>query len=197
MELDNLKEIWEKEKITDTPEISTEQQKEIHLPLEQLRKKMRNEFWSTMVMFVLIILFFIFKDFHFFKFKVYCITLVASMMLVTGFYFFKFFKFYKNIGEINLNAKDNLKDLMFQFKLNEQYYVSFYVAFVPVVVCEMLLIFDYMPNLKMLDGVNFILTFIGCCLFMLVTLYLFGRWWFNHFYGKRIKQIQNIYNDLK
>lgn len=197
MELDNFKEIWEKEKITDTPEISIEQQKEIHLPLEILRRKMRNEFWSTMVMFVLIILFFIFKDFHFFKFKVYCITLVASMMLVTGFYFFKFFKFYKNIGEINQNAKDNLKDLMFQFKLNEQYYVSFYVAFVPFVVCEMLLIFDYMPNLKMLDGVNFILTFIGCCLFMLVTLYLFGRWWFNHFYGKSIKQIQKIYNDLK
>ncbi|MBU4538086.1 MAG: hypothetical protein L6264_05730 [Weeksellaceae bacterium] len=197
MELDNLKEMWSNEKISETPEISTEQQKEIHLPLEQLRKKMRNEFWSTVVMFILIILFFIFKDFHFFKFKVYCITLVASMMMVTGFYFFKFFQLYKNMGEINLNTKDSLKDLMFQFKLNEQYYVSFYLAFVPFVVCEMLLIFDYMPNLKMLDGAEFILIFIGCCLLMLVTLYLFGRWWFHHFYGKNIRKIKKTYDDLK
>lgn len=197
MELDNLKEMWNKEKISETPEISTEQLKEIHLPLEQLRKKMRNEFWSTVVMFVLIILFFIFKDFHFFKFKVYCITLVASMMMVTGFYFFKFFQLYKNMGEINLNTKDSLKDLMFQFKLNEQYYVSFYLAFVPFVVCEMLLIFDYMPNLKMLDGAEFILIFIACCLLMLVTLYLFGRWWFHHFYGKNIRKIKKTYEDLR
>lgn len=197
MELDNLKELWNKEKVSETPEISMAQQKEIHLPLEQLRKKMRNEFWSTVVLFGLIILVFIFKDFNFFKFKVYCITLVASMMVVTAFYFFKFFQLYRNMGEINLNTKDSLRDLVFQFKLNEQYYVSFYIAFVPFVICEMLLMFEYVPGLKMIEGVNFILIFVGSCLVMLTLLYLFGRWWFGYFYGKNMKQIHNIINDLK
>ncbi|TXF78922.1 hypothetical protein [Chryseobacterium sp.] len=197
MEFDNLKEMWDKEKISETPEISMIQQKEIHLPLERLRKKMRNEFWSTVVFFVFIILFFIFKDFHFFKFKVYCITLVASMMMVTGFYFFKFFQLYRNMGDINLSTKESLRDLMFQFKLNEQYYVSFYIAFVPFVVCEMLLIFDYVPSLKMIEGLNFILIFVGSCLLMLTVLYLFGKWWFSYFYGKNMRKIQKIFNDLK
>src|SRR5690606_37119852 len=104
------------------------------------RKNMRMEFWSTMVMFVLIILFFALVDLHFFKFKVYIITLVFTMMLLTSFYFFKFFNLYKNISNNNLNTLDALKDLKFQFKLNEQYYLAFYIAFAPFVVCEMLLV---------------------------------------------------------
>ena len=197
MELDNLKEIWEKEKITDTPEISTEQQKKIHLPLEILRRKMRNEFWSTMVLFVFIILFFIFKDFHFFKFKVYIITLVVTMMLITSFYFFKFFQLYKNISAINLNTWDALKDLKYQFKLNEQYYLAFYIAFAPFVVCEMLLVFDYTPPLKEITGLRFVLTFLATCIGTLGALFFFGKFWFNRYYGKYFNQIYKIIDDLK
>ena len=90
MELDHLKEMWSNENVAETPEISTEKQKEIHLPLERIRKNMRTEFYWTAVLFVLIILFFAVVDMHFFKFKVYIITLVVTMMLITSFYFFKF-----------------------------------------------------------------------------------------------------------
>ena len=38
MELDHLKEMWSNENVAETPEISTESQKEIHLPLERIRK---------------------------------------------------------------------------------------------------------------------------------------------------------------
>ena len=41
MELDHLKEMWSNENVAETPEISTEKQKEIHLPLERIRKNMR------------------------------------------------------------------------------------------------------------------------------------------------------------
>lgn len=43
MELDQLKNIWDKEEIAETPEISTEKQKQIHLPLERIRNNMRME----------------------------------------------------------------------------------------------------------------------------------------------------------
>lgn len=197
MELDHLKEMWTKENISETPEISTEKQKEIHLPLEKIRKNMRMEFWSTMVMFVLIILFFALVDLHFFKFKVYIITLVFTMMLITSFYFFKFFNLYKNISNNNLSTLDALKDLKFQFKLNEQYYMAFYIVFAPFVVCEMLLVFEFTPPLKTITGMKFILIFLGSCVGTLGALYLFGKVWFSRYYGKYFDQINKIIDDLK
>ena len=197
MELDQLKNIWTQEDVSETPEISLEKQKEIHQPLEKIRKNMRMEFWSTAVFFLFIILFFILKDMHFFKFKVYIITLVSAQMLITSFYFFKFFNLYKNLTTVDLNTKDNLKDLGFQFKLNEQYYLSFYISFVPFVVCEMLLIFEFMPNLKNIGGAEFIFTFLGVCVFTFLSLYLLGNWWFKRFYGKYISQISQLLKALK
>ena len=41
MELDQLKNIWTQEDVSETPEISLEKQKEIHQPLEKIRKNMR------------------------------------------------------------------------------------------------------------------------------------------------------------
>lgn len=197
MELDQLKNIWDKEEIAETPEISTEKQKQIHLPLERIRNNMRMEFWYTVVMFLLIIAFFILKDMYIFKFKVYVITLVSAQMLVTSFYFFKFFNLYKNLTSVNLNTADSLKDLCYQFKLNEQYYLSFYLSFVPFVVCEMLLIFEFTPSLKSIQGLEFILTFLGLCVFTLLLLYFVGIWWFKRYYGKYISQISQIAKNLK
>lgn len=197
MELDQLKNIWDKEEIAETPEISTEKQKQIHLPLERIRNNMRMEFWYTVVMFLLIIAFFILKDMYIFKFKVYVITLVSAQMLVTSFYFFKFFNLYKNLTSVNLNTADSLKDLCYQFKLNEQYYLSFYLSFVPFVVCEMLLIFEFTPSLIIIQGLEFILTFLGLCVFTLLLLYFVGIWWFKRYYGKYISQISQIAKNLK
>lgn len=197
MELDQLKNIWDKEEIAETPEISTEKQKQINLPLERIRNNMRMEFWYTVVMFLLIIAFFILKDMYIFKFKVYVITLVSAQMLVTSFYFFKFFNLYKNLTSVNLNTADSLKDLCYQFKLNEQYYLSFYLSFVPFVVCEMLLIFEFTPSLKIIQGLEFILTFLGLCVFTLLLLYFVGIWWFKRYYGKYISQILQIAKNLK
>jgi hypothetical protein len=56
MDLDNLKSLWNKEDVSETPEISTERQKEIHLPLEKIRKNMRNEFWSTIILLPIVLI---------------------------------------------------------------------------------------------------------------------------------------------
>ncbi|WP_226064623.1 hypothetical protein [Kaistella polysaccharea] len=196
MEIDQLKNIWDKDEVSETPEIAMEKQKEIHLPLERIRKNMRFEFWSTAVLFLLIIIFFLFKDMYIFKFKVYVITLVSAQMLVTSFYFFKFFNLYKNLTAVDFNTADSLRDLRHQFELNEQYYLSFYISFVPFVICEMLLIFEFTPNLKSIEGIEFILTFLGLSIFTLGLLYFVGKWWFKRYYGKYISQIKAISDNL-
>lgn len=197
MDLDRLKKIWDQENIFDTPEISLEKQKEIHLPLEKIRKNMRMEFWTTVTIFIFIFLFFAVVQLPEFKFKVYIMTLVATMLLITSFYFFKFFNLYKNLSNNNLNTLDALKDLKHQFKLNEQYYLAFYIAFAPFVVCEMLLVFEFSPSLKALMGTEFILIFLSSCLVILGSLYISGKFWFGRFYGKHFKQINSIIDNLK
>ena len=197
MELDQIKNLWNKEEVVETPEISLEKQKEIHFPLEKIRKNMRMEFWSTALIFLGIIVFFLVIDLHFFKFKVYIISLVGAQMLITTFYFFKFFNLYKNLTELSLNTAESLKDLIHQFKLNEQYYLSFYISFVPFVICEMLLVFEFTPPLKEITGLPFVLWFVGSCVLLLTGLFLTGKFWFQRFYGKYIKRICLTLEELK
>ena len=53
MDLENLKQVWNEEKIESIPEISLEKQKEIHTPLEIIRKNMRTEFWVSIISFLI------------------------------------------------------------------------------------------------------------------------------------------------
>ena len=53
MDLENLKQVWNEEKMESIPEISLEKQKEIHTPLEMIRMNMRTEFWMNIIFFPL------------------------------------------------------------------------------------------------------------------------------------------------
>lgn len=196
MDLDHLKNMWSEEKISETPEINTDKKKEIHLPLEKIRANMRMEFWTNILIFTALIAFFFFWDVHSIRFRTFLIAVIISMMLVTVFYFLKFFKLYKDISSVNLNTVESLRDLNFQFKLNEQYYLSYYVAFAPFIICEMFLIFDYSPTLKYIADVKFVLAFAASCVGMLLFLYFFGKFWFQRYYGKYFEQVRRIYESL-
>jgi len=197
MELDNLKQLWNKEEISDTPEISLEKQKEVHLPLEKIRKNMRWEFWSTLLLFILIFIFIglIPGDF---KFKFYLSALIASMFIVTAFYYFRFFKLYRDIENPSLNTFESLKDLIHQFDLNKQYYVTFYLSFVPFFVCEMLIVNEFMiPSHVKRELTTYSATvFAGTVLFGLILLYFLGNWWFRYFYGKYIEKVEKILKEF-
>ena len=78
MELDNFKSLWQKEDISDTPEISPEKQRQMHHPLERIRKNMRYEFWSTVVLLPVILIVIWFFPLPF-RFNLYIEILVISM----------------------------------------------------------------------------------------------------------------------
>ncbi len=196
MDLDNLKSLWNKEDVSETPEISTERQKEIHLPLEKIRKNMRNEFWPTAILLPIILIVIWFFPIPF-RFKLYIEVLVASMTFVTGFFFSKFFKLYKEISNPTLGTFDSLKDLLHQFELNKQYYLSFYLSFVPFLVCEIVIITESIPYTHQYTDGLLALKFIVSILFGLFALYFFGLWWFKHFYGKYIDRIKKLVDEMK
>lgn len=196
MELDNLKEMWSKEQISETPEISLEKQKEIHLPLEKIRQNMRMEFWSSVVVITVCLSVSWFADISF-KLKLYITMLVFSMMLVSVFYYLRFFKLYKEIGNPMLKTYESLKDLLHQFDLNKQYYISFCVSFIPFYVAEIMIIQEFTPSLRLQSDINMAITFIFLMFLGLISFYFFGKFWFKLYYGKHIKRIENTLDDLK
>lgn len=197
MNIDELKNIWhEDDAFEDTPEISIEQRNKINLPLEKIRKNMRMEVWSTVGIFVFAFVVIALSSAPF-KFTFYIAILVASMLFVTAFFFSKFFKLYKEISNPVLNTYEGLTELMHQFNLNKQYYFSFYVAFAPFIVCEMIIVMEFIPYRKPLTDLQIALITITTLVVILSLLFVLGKWWFEKFYGRYIKQVENLIMELK
>lgn len=195
MNIDELKNIWNEDISEDIPEISIEQKGKINLPLEKMRKNMKKEFWYTLAIFICA--FFIALSCKTFKLQLYLTVLVASMALVTSFFFSKFFKLYKDISNTEMKTYDSLQDLLQQFNLNKQYYFSFYISFVPFLVCEMMMIIEFSPHVNPLSNLQIAGFLIGSVVVGLFLFYLSVSYWFRSFYGKYIIQMENLLKELK
>ena len=119
------------------------------------------------------------------------------MAFVIGFFFSKFFKLYKEISNTEMSTYDSLKDLLQQFYLNKQYYISFYLSFVPFLVCEMIIVIEFIPRPKPLSELKTAVLLIGSVVIGLSALFLMGKYWFHRFYGKYIEQIENLVTEFK
>lgn len=196
MNIDELKNTWNQDDSFDgTPGISMEQKNKINLPLEKIRSNMRMEFWSTIGIFIFAFTVIALSSGPF-KFKFYITILIASMVFVTFFFFSQFFKLYKNMSSPMMNTYDSLKDLLHQFDLNKQYYLSFYLCFVPFLVCEIIIVLEFIPRPVPLSHLKIAGILIGSILIVMPLLFFIGKWWFSRLYGKHIRQIESLVNEL-
>ena len=188
MDLENLKQVWDKEKIESVPEISLEKQKEIHTPLEMIRMNMRTEFWISIVSFSLwaMMLPFMGKNTE----QTYLLVILVFIALtITGYYYLKFYIFYKKLNTKNLNTYHNILDLRYELVLNSELYKSFNIVFVPI----MLGLYStlYLHN-KESNIIFFIILFLTFC----VVLYFIGKYWLYENYRKYIQQISKIVAEI-
>ena len=197
MNIDELKNAWnEDDSFEITPEISLDQKNKFKLPLEKMRKNMRMELWSTAAIFVFAFAVITLCEGNF-KFKFYLSILIASMVFVTFFFYGQFFKLYKNMSDPGMKTLDGLKDLLHQFHLNRQYYLSFYLSFVPFLVCELIIVLEFIPRPVPLSDVRIASILIGTLVITMPLLLIVGKWWFRIFYGKYIRQIQYLVRELE
>ncbi|MCU7616958.1 hypothetical protein NZ698_07095 [Chryseobacterium sp. PBS4-4] len=198
MNIDDLKNTWNEDVSDETPEISIEQNNKINLPLEKIRRNMRMEFWSTVgiLIFGFAVVWIPVPEAPF-KFKFYLTVLLFSMVIVISFFFSKFFKLYKDISSPMMKTYDSLKDLMYQFDLNKQYYLSFMLSFVPFLVCELIIVIEFIPHRTPLTDLQVATTIISMLAVGLFGLFLLGKYWYRIFYGKYVKQIENLLTELK
>ena len=95
-----------------------------------------------------------------------------------------------------MKTYDSLKDLLHQFELNKQYYSSFYLAFVPFLVCEIIIVLEFIPRPIPLSNLKIASILIGSLVIVMPLLFVMGKWWFKKFYGKYIKQIEDLVKEL-
>ena len=188
MDLENLKQVWDKEKIESVPEISLEKQKEIHTPLEMIRKNMRAEFWISVVSFSLwaIMLPLMGKNTE----QTYLLVILVFIALtITGYYYLKFYIFYKKLNTKNLNTYHNILDLRYELVLNSELYKSFYIVFIPIGLClyTILYLHDKETNLTIFAIKSLIFG---------VVFYFGGKYWLYEKYGKYIQQISKIVAEI-
>lgn len=197
MNIDDLKNTWNEDTAENTPKINTEQRKRLNLPLEKIRANMRMEFWSTAVFLIFALIAIWFLDYVPFRYRLYIEILVAAMAVVTFFFFSKFFKLYQEISKPGLETLAALKDLQHQFNLNKQYYLSFYISFIPFLVGEMIIIIEAIPYYQQFPNGTFAIIFIGSIVIGMFFLFAMGKFWFNYLYGKHIKNIEKLIEELK
>lgn len=191
MELDQLKNIWDKEEVSQTPEISTEQQKEIHSPLEKIRKNMKMEFWMNVVsMIFLMPLMSVFTENQFIRWTLYFI-----MLFIIGYYTFKFKSLYQKISIQQFDTYHSLMELKYDLKLNLELYKSYYVASIPFF---MGIFFVLVEHHNFFNDENLIMHYAPFILFFSITALILGigNWWLENYYGKYVKQISKIVQDL-
>lgn len=195
MNIDELKNTWNEDIADEIPEISIEQRKTINLPLEKVRKNMRMEFWWVVGIFVFA--FMVCSVCKPFKLQLYITVLIASMLIVTIFFYSKFFRLYNEISNTELKTSDSLKDLMAQLNLNKQYYLSYYISFAPFIVCEILIVLEFIPWPQPLSEMKIALILIGSVIGGLSLLFLSGKFFFYRYYGRYIDHIESLLKELK
>jgi len=188
MDLENLKQVWNEEKIESIPEISLEKQKEIHTPLEIIRKNMRAEFWISVVSFSLwaIMLPLMGKNTE----QIYLLVILVFIALtITGYYYLKFYTFYKKLNTKSLNTYHNILDLRYELVLNSELYKSFYIVFIPIGLClyTILYLHDKETNLTIFAIKSLIFG---------VVFYFGGKYWLYEKYGKYIQKISKIVAEI-
>ena len=188
MDLENLKQVWNEEKIESIPEISLEKQKEIHTPLEMIRKNMRTEFWTSIVFFLLWAVSSPFSGMDI-KHTYLLVILTLTAFVIIGYYYLKFYTFYKKLNTQNLNTYHNILDLRYELVLNSELYKSFYIASIPFI-----LGFYYASYV---DNKDFNLSFFSIIsLSFCVLIYFIGKYWLYENYGKYIQQISKIIAEI-
>lgn len=190
MDLDNYKELWHKENVSETPEISLEQQEEIHSPLDKIRKNMRIEFWYTILSYPVLFVLAYFYTRNIEQGNV-VLTLLGICAIICGYYFLKFNTLYQRINNQEFSTFHQLLNLRYELVLNTELYKSYYIAYVPMIFSTYFVLYGVRD--ESLQHLFFVIVLTLVASFF---LWLFGRFWLRIFYGKYIIQISNIIMEL-
>lgn len=128
MELENFKELWNKDTGQESPEISLEKQREIHSPLEMLKVNMETEFWLMIVTLPLLLTGFPFASTDS-NIKTISVLLTILSVAIILYFYSRFLKLYKLLRKNTTNTNYDLFTLKTQLLISKEIYISYYILY--------------------------------------------------------------------
>ncbi|WP_407404857.1 hypothetical protein [Chryseobacterium sp.] len=190
MELDQMKNLWNKDKGNTPPEISLEEQMQIHSPLEMIRINMKTEFW--LMIFTLPLLFYGFPT----ATGDYNVRVIASFQIVLSlcfiiYFYSRFVKLYKLLGKKSTNTNYDLFTLKTQLLISKEIYISYYISYIPLafIISLIQIGFHFDKDYHMtLFAVSLLISILLICFII--------KYWVHYMYGKYIKEVVNLIEEL-
>ena len=202
MNFDHIKAAWDDESANDfvVPQ-KIEQLKSAQQPVDKIKKNMKHELFAQ---FFAIVLIGFFPQMFNIAQELYVLyyALYALMVVISAYYLVKFYFFFKEINHSTLSSKENLYELYYEIRLKIETYKSFSYILMPfaILFCTILIFGQEKQNLLnklgTISNTNMILFFVlFSAIVILITV--MTNWWVNYFYGKYVKQIKYVLDELK
>lgn len=204
MDFNDIQNAWNNEKI---PEVvlpsNLEKLATVNMPLEKIRKNLKNELIMQVVSIIVIGLIPIFYQFSYnISFAFYLLFL--PFLAICAYFLIKLYNFYKRITIQQLSTKDALYETYYDIMLNIQLYKSFTYSIVPFALMFLGMIFlndhttneliHFFSSQKQKKMIGFL---IGLFLGLTVSIGFVTEWWVHKFYGKYAKEIRKVIDELK
>ncbi len=200
MNFEKLKSEWKRDEINDQdiPKSVKTLKKSMH-PLEQLKRNMKLEFYFQILGIIGFVFFpYIFKLQESLQ-SVYFMA-YSMLVVVSTYYLYSFYKFYKTVHQYEMDTKNSLIYLYYDLRLYMEKYKSFWFLMIPYgLICLAL----FAVNKHLVKGKSFdlfvnekILWLSLCLMIFTGIVMLVMTMWINFFYGKYIKQIKIILDEL-
>lgn len=194
----NFEKMWH-EQTTDATEIQMQHlnPRTTHTIVDAVRKNMRMEFYYFLGTPLLFLAAFYIKTNSPLSMAILIITFIV-LLLVSIYYLTRFYRFYKKSGNMLFNTKESLTWFYYELRFNMELYrsfvyhgmsIGFFAGFIWGI------IEPHITQHKEIDLLDLGLYFIFIVVFLLITVW-FTQYWLNIFYGKHLKRVKWLLDQL-
>lgn len=189
MDLDNFKELWNKDNKEVPPEVSLEKQNEIHSPLQMLRINMKTEFWLMIVTLPMLLMGFPGTG----DSNIKTISILVSLLTLCFIVYFysRFLKLYTMLKKGSINTNYDLFTLRTKLLISKEIYICYYISYIPLAFLLSLIKINFHFELEYHVAI-FVVSF-------LITLLLVAfiiKYWIYYMYGRYIEDIVHLVDEL-
>ncbi|PQA93936.1 hypothetical protein B0A69_10075 [Chryseobacterium shigense] len=190
MELENFKELWDKDNRQDLPEISLQKQGEIHSPMQMLKINMETEFWLMVVTMPMLLIGFPLAsgDRNVVIISAFVVALTLGFIL---YFYSRFLKLYKILCKSGINTNYDLFNLKTQLLISKEIYISYYISYIPLAFLLSLIKINFHFEVKYnlaIFGISFIIT--------LLLVWFIIKYWIYYMYGRYIEDVVRLVDEL-
>lgn len=200
MNFDKLKNEWDKDENNDLQiPISIKNLKSSSHPIDKLKKNMK---WESYLHALGILIFAAYP--YALKFKPQLIPVYyvcySMFFVISAYYVYGFHKFYNSLNHYETDTKNSLLKIYYELQVNIEKYKSFGFLFLPL---GLIIVGLHVYNKLLIKGKSldfltdkniFAITFASVIIIGLIMFTINA--WVNFFYGRYVKQIKSILDDL-